>query len=60
MIIKYESPTADFEGCVIPLYSNMTLCACNLFCKISVVELPVFTPNEFFFKKYKQEGEEDW
>lgn len=60
ILIKYESPTADFEGCIIPLYSNMTLCASNLFCSIKVTELPVFKPNEYFFKHHQQEGEERW
>ena len=36
----------------------MVLTACQFYTRCEVKELPVFTPNEYFFKNHQRPGEE--
>ena len=60
IIIKYDNPFFDVEQAVIPMASHIFLLSCILYNKITVDELPVFKPNEFFWKNHLKEGEEKW
>lgn len=57
VLIKYESPFADFEGCIIPFGSNLALALTNIMCRIKIKELPVFLPNDDFFEHHQRKDE---
>ena len=58
VIFKYESSDADVEGCIIPVYANMMLMGANTSLSLKIIELPIFKPNEYFFKNHQKEGED--
>ena len=60
VVIKYNTSLIDTEQCVIPLYSHIPLALCNPWVSICVFELPVFKPNEYFWKHHQKEGEDQW
>jgi lysophosphatidylcholine acyltransferase/lyso-PAF acetyltransferase len=58
ILFKYHSRVVDLEQCVMPIYMHIILTGISFGAVVDVYELPVFTPNEFFFSKYQKEGEE--
>ena len=40
--------------------SHMILIMLNFWCSMTLVELPDFKPNEYFWKHHLKEGEEKW
>ena len=56
----YNSYTQSLATGVLDGMQHYILAACTPFSTISVVDLPVFTPNDFFFKHHQKEGEEKW
>ena len=60
LIYKYDTLGLDIECCIINLYDFIPFVASNLWLRINVKKLPVFEPNEYFFKHHQKEGEEKW
>lgn len=54
----YSSTIVPVESGVIPMESHAILLAGNPFATCTIREMPVFKPNEFFWKNHMQEGEE--
>jgi lysophosphatidylcholine acyltransferase/lyso-PAF acetyltransferase len=60
IIIKYKSPFLTIENCVYNFFAQSILCGTCPYAKVTITEMPVFTPNEFFWKNHMKEGEEKW
>lgn len=52
----YFSPTHD----ILDVFSQALLLMCQPYMTAHIKELPVFKPNEYFFKNHVKEGEEKW
>ena len=50
----------DAENCVIHFGAQSLLLGVIPFLNLKIKELPVFEPNEYFFKNHQKEGEEKW
>jgi len=60
VIIKYDCPSAHYEGSNVPIYSNIAISGLVFGAKCTYTELPVFKPNDYLFKHHQKEGEEQW
>lgn len=60
VVINYDCNKADMENCVIKIQHIIPQYARNLWIKVTVKRFPVFVPNDYFFDKFQQEGEEKW
>ncbi len=58
--LKYYSPYMTPSHDVMNVFSHILLMCCQPFTIITVQELPVFEPNDYFFKHHMQEGEIKW
>jgi hypothetical protein len=45
---------------IMNVFSHMLLIACQPYTIVTVKELPVFEPNDYFFKHHMKEGEIKW
>lgn len=50
----------DPENCVIHFGAQSLLLGVMPYMKLYTKELPVFEPNDYFFKNHQKEGEEKW
>lgn len=48
------------ENCVIHFAAQSLLLGAVPYMGLKIKELPVFEPNDYFFKNHKKEGEEKW
>ena len=48
------------ENCIINLYDFLPFLSTNLWLKVNIKMLPVFEPNDYFFKNQLKDGEERW
>jgi hypothetical protein len=60
IMIKYNCPFMNTESGVFPMLEHTWLSAAVPWVSVEVIELPVFTPNEYFFNQHRQGGEEKW
>ena len=60
MTIKYYSPYFNPSHDVIDVLAQAILLMCQPYSTAHIKELPVFKPNEYFFKHHLQPGEEKW
>ena len=58
--IKYTSKDFDIECCLINFYAQAVIMCANPSSTVDVIALPLFTPNDYFFKHHQKEGEEQW
>ena len=49
---KYSSSTVGINHDILDVFSHMILCLCNIWASVELKELPVFKPNEYFFKNH--------
>jgi len=60
LIFNYHCDHIDVENCVIHFAAQSLLLGANLYTYLSIKELPVFEPNDYFFKNHQKENEEKW
>lgn len=60
IIIKYVNPILNNECCSYNLLAHSIMYGSCLFSSCSVKELPVFTPNDYFFENHQKKGEQKW
>jgi len=60
VVFKYESPGVEVEHCIISLYDFIPFVTTNLWLQVTVKQLPVFEPNEYFFNHHSKPNEEKW
>jgi lysophosphatidylcholine acyltransferase/lyso-PAF acetyltransferase len=56
--IKYLGPFTHIECCVFNFVASSILSSCVPYTTVTVRQLPVFMPNEYFFKHHTKEGED--
>jgi len=57
---KYYSPYFNVSHDVLNVLAHAILIICQPYTTCSINELPVFKPNDYFFKHHQKEGEEQW
>lgn len=57
---KYSSPWFNPAHDILDVLAHIFLVTCQPYAYATVKELPVFLPNEYFFKHHQREGEERW
>lgn len=60
LIFRYVSSQFELECCVINFFAHSILASTIIGARVEVIELPVFQPNDYFFKHHAKEGEEKW
>lgn len=60
VLIEYSCPFLDIENSVIHFVSHSVMCGISAYTTCKIKELPVFLPNEYFFKHHQKEDEEKW
>ena len=60
VIIQYYSPFVNIENSVYNFFAQSILCATCPYASVKIATLPVFTPNEYFFKNHQRVDEEKW
>ena len=61
VIVEYNTEGMEMENCMMPIHGHIVLSAVtSTVKKITVVKLPTFKPNEYFFNKFARQGEEKW
>jgi hypothetical protein len=58
MTFKYTSQFVSISHDIMDVFAHMILCLCNLWSYAEIKELPVFRPNEYFFKHHQKPDEE--
>lgn len=58
VVLKYKSNTIDMEQCIMLIYHHIILCGVSAGCYVEYYTMPVFEPNDYFFKNHQREGEE--
>ena len=53
---RFFQPSHD----ILNIFVHVILTTCQPYTSIVVHELPVFTPNEYFYKNHVKPGEEKW
>jgi len=56
----FNSWTQSNSTGVLDGMQHYVLSACNPYSTLEVLDLPIFEPNDFFFKHHMKEGEEQW
>ena len=59
-ITQYFSQSVEIETCVGSVLDFLPFQATNLWISGTIKTLPVFEPNDYFFKHHQKEGEEKW
>lgn len=57
-VFSYSSPFVTMECCVCNFVASMVLTSSCPYANAVIKRLPVFAPNEFFFKNHQREGED--
>jgi hypothetical protein len=58
--VRYIYPTiSPSSGVLDGIVHHVLVCGC-LWSRVEVDEMPVFRPNDFFWKNHQKEGEEKW
>jgi len=60
LIFKYKYKYFNIENSVLNFVAMTALMATNFYGELTISEMPVFMPNEYFFKHHSREGEEKW
>ena len=60
ILIRYSSPFLSYENCIYNFFAQSVLCSTCPLTRVYISEMPVFKPNEYFFKNHQREGEEKW
>jgi hypothetical protein len=58
--IIYDSAVISLASACMPFESHCPLAVSNPYTICTIIELPVFKPNDYFFKNHQREGEEQW
>ena len=59
-VIKYKSIFQSPSTGVADGFAHYFVAGCIPFSSVEKIELPIFAPNEFFYKNHQKEGEERW
>ena len=60
MGISYKAALTNVGNGVLPFISHFMIVTGNPYVFANMQVLPVFKPNEYFWKNHQQEGEEKW
>ena len=60
VVTQYNGDFMSPSNAILGIILHVGCCLMNFYCTVKVVELPIFRPNEYFWKNHWDGKEEKW